>query len=122
MLSASDFIRLPYTPDLTDGGIACALHALPRTYSRIGRSPYEHLRRIVAGAALELAFRRFLTAQDIPFEVKGAAPFTEPDRYDVSLGGRRCEIKSFLLPARAASQVQADPGVLLNAPALVSSD
>lgn len=123
MLSVSDFVSLPYTHDLTEGGIACALHSLHRTYSRIGHSPYEHLRRMVAGAAVELAFRRYLGAQNIPFEVKGATPFTEPDRYDVALGGRRCNIKSFLITRRAqVSQLQSEPQILLRAPALVASD
>jgi hypothetical protein len=27
----------------------------------------------------------------------GATPFTDPDRYDVSLGRRRCDVKSFII-------------------------
>ena len=87
MLTASDLIRLPYTPDLTEGGIEYALRSLSYTYDRMGGSPYERLRRIVAGVAVELAFRRYLSQQNIPFDVKGATPFTDPDRYDVALGG-----------------------------------
>ncbi len=123
MLSASDFLHLPYTPDLTEGGIACALHALPYLYNRTGSSPYEPLRRVVAGAMVELAFRRYLSEQGIPFEVKGAAPFAEPDRYDVWLAGHRCDIKSFLIshPSQVA-ELQRDPRILLRAPALVASD
>ena len=52
----------------------------------MGGSPYDRLRRIVAGAAVELAFRRYLSEQNIPFDVKGALPFTEHQRYDVTLG------------------------------------
>src|SRR5574339_1167501 len=88
MISSSDLIHLPYTRDLTEGGIAYAVRSLPYTYNRMGGSPYERLRRIVAGVAVELAFRRHLSEQNIPFDVKGATPFTDPDRYDVSLGGR----------------------------------
>jgi hypothetical protein len=85
--------------------------------------PYDYLRRVVAGAMVELVFRRYLAEQGIPFEVKGAAPFTEPDRYDVWLGGRRCDIKSFLISHRdQIAEMQRDPGVLLRAPALVASD
>jgi hypothetical protein len=55
--------------------------------------------------------------------VKGATPFTEPDRYDVSLGGHRCDIKSFLITRRPQiSEVRRDPSVLLQAPALIPSD
>ncbi|HLO14388.1 MAG TPA: hypothetical protein VK206_06145 [Anaerolineales bacterium] len=123
MISLSDLIHLPYTRDLTEGGIAYALHSLPYSYQRAGSSPYDRLRRTVAGAAVELAFRRCLSEQGIPFEVKGAAPFTEPDRYDVTLGGRRCEIKSFLISHRdQISQIKRNPQVVLGVPALVASD
>jgi hypothetical protein len=77
----------------------------------------------VAGAAVELAFRRYLSEQKIPFEVKGALPFTEHERYDVTLSGRRCEIQSFLIsqPSQIA-EIEHEPQILLNAPALVASD
>ena len=123
MISASDFIRLPFTPDLTEGGIAYACRSLPHTYNRMGGSPFDRLRRIVAGVAVELAFRRYLTQQDVPFDVKGATPFTDPDRYDVSLGGHRCDIKSFLISYRnqiAALRTDLEP--VLQAPALVPLD
>jgi hypothetical protein len=123
MISAADFIHLPYTKDLTEGGIAYAIRSLPYTYDRMGGSPFDRLRRIVAGVAVELAFRRYLTEQDIPFDVKGATPFTEPDRYDVSLGGHRCDIKSFLITHREQiSDMRHNPEIILKAPALVPSD
>jgi hypothetical protein len=121
VLTVSDLLHLPYTRDLTDGGIAYALHALPYLHHRMGSSPYEHLRRVVAGAMVELAFRRYLSEQGIPFEVKSAAPFTEPDRYDVSLAGRRCDIKSFLISHREqVAEIRRDPQIVLRAPALVA--
>ena len=123
MISTSDFIHLPYTRDLTEGGIAYAVHSLPYTYNRMGGSSYERLRRIVAGVAVELAFRRQLAEQDVPFDVMGATPFTDPDHYDVSLGGRRCDIKSFLITHREQIlEMKRNPKVVLNAPALVPSD
>jgi hypothetical protein len=123
MISSSDLVHLPYTSDLTEGGIACALHSLPSTYPRAGASPYDHLRRAVAAAAVELAFRRHLSERKVPFDVKGAAPFTAPDRYDVVLGGRRCEIQSFLISHRdQISKIKQDPQIVLRAPALVASD
>ncbi|MFT3890136.1 MAG: hypothetical protein QM730_00745 [Anaerolineales bacterium] len=123
MLSASNLIHLPYTRDLTEGGIAYAVRSLPYTYNRMGGSPYDRLRRIVAGVAVELAFRRYLSEQNVPFDVIGATPFTEPDHYDVSLGGRRCDIKSFLITYREQiAEMKRDPQVVLGAPALVPSD
>jgi hypothetical protein len=123
MISSSDLLHLPYTRDLTEGGIAYAVRSLPYTYNRMGGSPYDRLRRIVAGVTVELAFRRHLSEQNIPFDVLGATPFTEPDRYDVSLGGRRCDIKSFLITYREQiAEMKRNPQVVLNAPALVPSD
>jgi hypothetical protein len=122
-MNSTDLLRLPFSRDLVEGGIAYAVRSLPHTYNRMGGSPYERLRRIVAGVAVELAFRRYLTQNEIPFDVKGATPFTDPDRYDVSLGGHRCDVKSFLLTHRDQIQrVRRDSGLLLDAPALVPSD
>lgn len=123
MISASDFLHLSYTRDLTEGGIAYALGSLPYSLQHARSSTYDRLRRVVAEAAVEIAFRRYLSEQDIPFEIKGALPFTGHERYEVTLGGRRCEIKSFFIRHRQQiSQIQSDPTLLLRAPALVASD
>ena len=123
MITPNDFLHLPYTPDLTEGGIAYAIRSLPYTYDRMGGSPFSRLRRIVAGVAVELAFRRHLSQQDIPYDVQGATPFTDPDRYDVSLGGHRCDIKSFIISRRdQIASLRTQPELLLKAPALVPSD
>jgi hypothetical protein len=114
MISATDFIRLPYTPDLTEGGIAYVCRSLNYTYNRMGGTPYSRLRRIVGGVAMELAFRHTLTGGGIPFDVKGMTPFTEPDRYDVSLGGHRCDLKSYFITRRPQiSAIRRDPSILL---------
>jgi hypothetical protein len=123
MITSSDLLHLPYTRDLSEAGIAYALRSLPYTYNRMGGSLYDRLRRIVAGVAVELAFRRYLSQQGIPFDVKGTTPFTEPDHYDVALGARRCDIKSFLIMHRdQISEIRRHPQMLLKAPALVPSD
>jgi hypothetical protein len=89
----------------------------------MGGTSYDRLRRIVAGVAVELAFRRYLAQQNVNFDVKGATPFTDPDHYDVSLGGRRCDIKSFLITYREQiSEMRRNPQIVLNAPALYPSD
>lgn len=123
MLTSSDLLHLPYTPDLTEGGIAYALRSLTHSFFRAGNSPYARLRRTVASMAAELAFRRYLSRQNIPFEVKAATPFTDHERYDVILGGHRCDLKSYLISHRAQiAEIHRNPSVLLNAPALVPSD
>ncbi len=123
MLTASDVLHLPYTPDLTEGGIAYALHSIPYTYNRTSAAVYDRFRRVVTGAIVQLAFRRYLSDQKISFEVRGALPFTEHERYDVTLGGRRCDMQSFLISRREqVAQIQRNPQALLSAPALVASD
>ncbi len=123
LINASDFVCLAYTPDLTEGGISYACRSLPHTYDRMGGSSFDRLRRIVVGIAVEVAFRRYLTQQGVPFDVKGATPFTDPDRYDVSLAGHRCDIKSFLISHREqVVSLHANPALLLTAPALIPLD
>jgi hypothetical protein len=123
MLSPSDILRLPYTPDLTEAGIAYALRSLATTYEREGKPLYGRLRRQVASVAVELAFRRHLSQENIPFEVKAAAPFSDRERFDVVLNGQRCDVKSFLISRRGQiSEIRKNPSVLMDAPALVPSD
>jgi hypothetical protein len=123
MITANDILHLDYTPDLTAAGIAFACHSLPHTYDRAGASSYDRLRRIVAGVSVELAFRRYLAQEDIPFDVKAAAAFTDPDHYDIALGGHRCRIQSFLISHRnQIAALSSNLQLALKAPALVPLD
>ena len=123
MITANDILRLDYTPDLTEAGIALVCHSLPHTYDRAGPSSYDHLRRTVAAVSVELAFRRYLAKRDIPFDVKAAAPFTDPDHYDITFGSRRCRIQSFLISHRKQiSDLSSNLQLALEAPALVPLD
>ncbi len=123
MITPDDFIRLPYTADLTRAGIAYACRSLAYTYDRMGGSDFDRLRCIVAGKAAELVFRRHLVAQGIPHDNLGATPFTDPDHYDVALGGRRCDLKSFLIfQKEKIRRLRAEPEYLMKASALVPYD
>ncbi len=118
MITSADFLHLPYTADLTEGGIAYALRTL--SYSN---TTYNRLRRIVAGVAVELSFRRHLSQQNIPYEIASSMPLSERDRHDVMLGKQRCDIKSFFISYRGQIlRMRREPEALLNAPALVPSD
>jgi hypothetical protein len=123
MIGIHDLINLPVTADLTEGGITYACRSLPHMYGRSGRSSVERLRRRTAGATIELALRRYLSDQQVPFEVKSAELFDEPGGYNLMLGGRLCSLKPFLISHRAQiSALQADNELLLKAPALVPLD
>lgn len=118
MLSPSDFLHLPYTPDLTEGGIAYALRSL--SYEN---TLYNRMRRMVTGFAVELAFRRHLSHNNIPYEIASSLPLAEHDRHDVLLDDQRCDIKSFFIsyPGQI-SKMRREPEMLLHVPALVPSD
>ncbi|MEA3349729.1 MAG: hypothetical protein U9Q82_03825 [Chloroflexota bacterium] len=123
MITPADFITVPYTPDMTRGGIAYACKSLHYTYNRMGSSAFKRLRRIAAGIAVELAFRRYLTQERIPHGNLGATPFTDPDKYDIEIGGRRCDIKSFIFSYKKRIRlIHNEPGCLLDAAALVPVD
>ncbi len=123
MVSASDFLQLDCNDELIQRGIDYARRSLAFTYNRMGGSRFARLRRIVGGIAVELALRRHLDAVGVPYETTGATPFTDPDRYDIALGGRPCDVKSYLLLQRKKiAAVHRQPGLLLDAPALVPAD
>lgn len=123
MLTPQDFIHLPYTPDLTQAGIQYACRSLPYTYNRMRISDPDRLRRIVAGIGVELAFRRWLSEQNVHFDTLGATPFTQPDRYDIAINGQRIDIKSAVFNHRKRIQaLREDPAQLLGAQALIPVD
>jgi hypothetical protein len=123
MLSPASILRLPYDASLTLAGIEYAKKSLHYTYNRMHLNDAARLRKIVAGVAVELAFRRWLDANGVAYDLLGATGFTEKDKYDLRLGGRRCDLKSFLLSHRAKiSALRRDPAWLLDAAALVPED
>jgi len=123
MITKEDFITYPYTPDLTEAGITYACHSLRYANKDMDRSPIQYLQRIVAGAAVEIAFRRYLTTENIPHTNLNLAPFTNPDRYNIAIGGRRCEIKNlFSINKNRIRAINKDPAALLQAEAMVPVD
>jgi hypothetical protein len=120
LVSTSDLIQLPYTPDLSEGGSAYACRWLAGTFERMGEAPAERLRRCAGGAAVELALRRHLTAQGVPFEIREGNPFSQPEHYNIRLGGHRCDIISTLISRpNQVEQLQREPVNLLRAAALI---
>jgi hypothetical protein len=123
MIYVSDFVHLPYRDDLTEAGIVYARRVLRRLHGTAGRGFYDSVRRTVAATAVQLAFRRYLNAQGIAFGVCSAVPFSDPDRYHLEIGGRMCELESFLISQQSQiDALGADPGLALRAPALVPVD
>jgi len=122
-VSAADIVALPFDNQYALAGVQYARDSLHYTYNRMDLTTAARLRKIVAGVAFEMAFRRWLETYDVSYNLLGATHFTERDRYDLVLGGRRCDLKSFLLRNKQIIRtVSNNPGWLLDAVALVPVD
>jgi hypothetical protein len=123
MLSPASILRLPYDASLTLAGIEYAKKSLHYTYNRMRLGAAARLRKIAVGVAVELAFQHWLDANSVPYDRLGMTAFTEKDKYDLRLGGRRCDLKSFLLNDRQKiTALRRDPAWLLDCAALVPQD
>jgi hypothetical protein len=94
MLSADDLIILPYTPDLTQAGIAYVCRTLPDVSERSSTDIFPHTRRIVTEQAAELAFRRHLSEQNVPHNLAASSFFAGSARACAVIGGRYCDVYS----------------------------
>jgi hypothetical protein len=123
MVTEEDFLLLKCPAHLIQQGVDYARRSLAFTYNRMGGTPFARLRRIVGGVAVELALRHYLHQKNIPHHTAGSTPFTDPDRYDIAIHGRPCDLKSFLILEREKiRRVHHRPALLLEAPALVPAD
>jgi hypothetical protein len=122
-LAPTDLIRLPYTPDLTEAGLLVTCQRLAATFGRLGKAPYPGLRRRVSQVAVELAFRRLLVEQNVPFRTLEVEPFSDPHQHDLSLGGHHCHLVSTLISQRSRIRsLRGDPACLLQASASIPLD
>ena len=123
MLTPSDITILPYDDQFSRAGAQYARDSLHFTYNRMRLNTGDRLRKIVTGIAFEMAARRWLESASIPYNRLGATAFTEPDRFDLALGGRRCDLKSSLIYDKdKIAALHADAGWALDAEALVPED
>jgi hypothetical protein len=123
VVAHSDLLYLPCSPDLIEAGVAYACRELVSSARRIGGSLGAHLHNEIARVVIELALRRHLSEQKIPFSVLDAEPFSTLTSYDIALGGHRCEVVSALISRRnQILSLHRDPALLLRASALVPLD
>jgi len=114
---------LEHTPDLTEAGILSTCQWLACSSRHLGKKPYSRLRRKIGRVMVELALRRLLTERQIPFRTLEIEPFSDPPQHQLSLGGHRLHLNSYLLGNRAQIRsVQKDPAVLLQASAITPLD
>lgn len=114
MLSSSDFIRLPFPPDLTQAGIAIASRRLASSSSTRESIEIDTYRLNVAQTSVALAFRRYLLDQRIRFQYRENSPVTEPEQVTLVLGGRLCDTETRLVTDdNSFGKISADPDRLL---------
>ena len=97
MLKSSDLIRLAYSPDLTQAGIAIASRKLASGSIASKSIDTRQLQREIAQTSGALAFHRYLIEQNIPFQIQQSSPFSQPEQATAVLGGRKCEIETSLI-------------------------
>ncbi len=122
-LAASDILILPYDTQFSIAGVQYARDSLHYTHNRMNLKKADRLRKIVAGVAFEMAVRRWLENESVPYQRLGATPFTEVDKFDLAIGGRRCDLKSHLIYNRLKiASLHNDPTWVLEAQALIPED
>jgi hypothetical protein len=123
MITERDLIRLPFTRDLAEAGLIYARRVLLNKHWPAGTQPYDSIRRATASGALNLGLRRYLASKGVSFAVQTPPPFLDPDRYDLRLGNRTCELKTYLISRPSDwKALESTPQMLLDAPALVPLD
>lgn len=123
MLTEADIIQIPYTPDLTESGIAFAKRWLVEGHASSASSITMQMRKQVSNAAVELAFRRYLNTNKIPFDIKNALPFSDPGQFNVHLGGHRCILQNNLVKSRKLiSGLRNEPGKIMSEPVFISEE
>ncbi len=122
MLTAADIIPLPCTPDLIDAGLIYACRSLALSRTKKHEPTRQNVQRISASAVVNLSVRRCLQDQAIHFST-ALTLFTNTDRYDLLLAGKRCEVVSYWISQREPLvRLQRDISILLQSPALIASD
>ncbi len=110
-LTEQHFLTLPYHQDYTLAGLEDVLRQLARPRHGLALPA---ARTLLAQRAAELALRRLLAADAIPYENLPAAAFQAADRFEVALGGRRCTVAAELVTAsRTRARLLRQPAEIL---------
>ena len=84
-----EFPQLPFSPDLTEIGVAEVVTALAHPSRQVFLESYDDMRLRVMDNIVTLVVRRYLVKEGIPHQAAPALSFSEADRYDIAIGGRR---------------------------------
>lgn len=123
MLIPADIAILPYDGQFSRAGAQYARGSLHFAAAWSKSEDTGYLRRIVSGIAFEMATRRWLEAASIRYDRLGATALTSPDRFDLAIGGRRCDLKGWLIGDKSRiAGLHSDPAWALEAEALVPEE
>jgi hypothetical protein len=95
MITEPDILRLPFTSDLTETGIAWVMRKAANDIKPANKSHYDDLQRGIFQTGVRLALSRYLAAENIPHSTIDIRPLSQPDQYDLAIGRRRCDIRIF---------------------------
>lgn len=123
MLAANDLLQVPFDEQFARAGAQYARDSLHFGRRQPEPDEGERLRRIATGIAFEMATRRWLEAAAIRYDRLGATVFTTAERFDLAIGGRRCDLKCNLISDRGRiAALHENLSWLLEAEALVPDD
>ncbi len=111
-----DWVRWPIDASLTMAGVTYACQTLSKQIA-LNKSPnLQQIRSIVPQISTELAVRRWLDKERLPYMLHEDQPFTHPARPSIILGGRRVGIHSvYISSRRQISRALHNPDILLPA-------
>ena len=123
MVSKSDFVTIPFNPDMTLAGIKYTCRSLTNERDQFRNSHINKLRETIAKNVVKLGFKRYLDQTNTPYEMMRSTPFSDPEHYDIVIGGRRCEINVILITdKRQIRSIRAEPHLLLQTQTLIPID
>jgi hypothetical protein len=122
MVSESDLIKIPFNPDMTVAGIKYACRSATDVRNQSESRSINGLRKTIANNIVKLGLKRHLDKTNIPYEMIRSAPISDPDQFDIFIGGRRCDIHVILISdKRRIRLTRAEPNLLLKAQASLPS-
>ncbi len=121
MVERREILQLKYSRDLISAGIEFEINQLGNLQSEQGATPsFDLLRERIAEKAVELAFRRHISKQNLPHHLIQSKSFNHNDQHYIQMGGRRCRIFNLLITHRKTTdQIKANPSQILRGYSLV---
>jgi len=123
MVTESDFEKIPFHPDMTLAGIKYTCRSFTNKRENLGDITINELRETITRNVVKLGFKRYLDQTSVPFEMTRSAPFSDPEQYDIVIGGRRCDINVILFTDKQRIRsIRAEPHLMLKTRAIISID